>query len=155
MNGLIPWRRTTDLSSLFRHEMGDLFGRFFVPGFFGPGEEGNGSTNVWTPPVDVAETNKEIVITAELPGVDPKAMEIYVANGALVLKGEKEVAKEEKAKNYYRTERYLGTFYREVPLPAGVDADKITATCAHGVLAITIPKKPEALPKKVAVKAIV
>jgi HSP20 family protein len=146
MKGLIPWRRTTGLLEPFRHEMEELFDRFF-----GPEDGGNGAT-AWAPRVDVEETDKEILVKADLPGVDPKDVEIAVSDGALVVKGERKEAKEERRKNSHRVERFVGQFYREIPLPAGADEDRITATSAKGVITVTVPKKPGAQPKKIAVK---
>jgi HSP20 family protein len=149
MKSLIPWRRTTGLLEPFRLEMEDLFERFF-----GPAEtEGNGS-KVWAPRVDVVETDKDVVVKAELPGVDPKDVVLSVQGGVLIVRGEKKEEKEEKNKEYHRVERFFGQFYREVPLPAGTDPDKITATSAQGVIIVTIPKKPEIQPKKIAIKAL-
>jgi HSP20 family protein len=102
--------------------------------------------------VDVEETEKEIVVKADLPGVDPKDVEISVFDGSLVVKGEKKETKEEKKTNYHRVERFMGQFYREVPLPRGVDPEKIVAKSGQGVVTVTIPKKPEVLPKKVTIK---
>jgi HSP20 family protein len=150
MTGLIPWRRGSfgALEEL-RGEMDRMFERFFgtptVP-------EGDGGKPVWAPRVDVEETEKEILVKADLPGVDPKDVEVSVIEGALVLRGEKKEEREEKKKNYHRMERFIGQFYRELPLPAGVDAEKISATSAKGVITVMIPKKPEAQPKKIAVK---
>jgi HSP20 family protein len=81
-----------------------------------------------------------------------KDLVITVENNVLVLRGEKKEEKEEKKKNYHRLERFFGEFYREIPLPIGADTEKIAATSAKGVITITIPKKPEILPKKIAVK---
>ncbi len=147
MRGLIRWRRPAGLLEPFRQEMEEVFERFF-----GPEEGGNGS-KVWAPRVDVEETDREVLVKADLPGVDPKEVEITLTEGALILKGEKKEAREEKAKNYHRVERFFGRFYREVPLPAGADAAKITATSAKGVITVTIPKAPEAQPKRIAVQA--
>jgi HSP20 family protein len=150
MQSLIPFRRTGGMLQPFRLEMEDLFERFF-----GPMEsEGNGSTKVWAPRVDIAETEKEVVVKAELPGVDPKDVELSVHGSVLTVRGEKKEEKEEKKKEYHRVERFFGQFYREVPLPAGTDPDKITATSAQGVITVTIPKKPEIQPKKIAVKPL-
>jgi HSP20 family protein len=154
MKALIPFRRTTDLPNLFRHEVDDLFDRLFGFGFI-PGKEVSAMTKVWAPLVDVLEMEKEIVVKVDLPGVVPNEVEVYVQNGALVLKGLKKEEKEEKISNYFRTERFIGTFYREIPLPIGVDPEKITATTVNGVLSVIIPKTPAALPKKVPVKAMV
>jgi HSP20 family protein len=148
MRSLMPWRRTGGLLEPFRLEMEELFEKFFAP------EEGINGARAWAPRVDVEETDKEILVKADLPGVDPKDVEVTMAEGALILRGEKKEVKEEKKKSYHRIERFVGTFYRTIPLPAGADAEKITATSAKGVITVTIPKKVEALPKKVAVKAM-
>jgi HSP20 family protein len=111
---------------------------------------------VWgdTPAVDVIEKDKAYEITAELPGMDEKDIEVKLANGTLTIMGEKQEDKEEKQKNYYLSERRYGSFRRSFQIPDGVDADKIEATFQKGVLTIAMPKKPEALAgeKKVAIK---
>jgi HSP20 family protein len=150
MKALIPWRRTTDGMGTLRHEIDDLFDRFF-----GPIGETVFRTNVWAPRVDVAEAEKEIFVKVDLPGVDPKLVDITIVNGFLVIKGEKKDEKEVTGKNYHKVERFFGTFYREIPLPPGADSEKITATSVNGVVTIVVPKVLEALPKKVAVKALV
>jgi HSP20 family protein len=150
MKTLIPWRRTTGMFDPYVLHMEDLFNRFF-----GPAEnEANGLTKVWAPRVDVAESEKEVFVKAELPGVEPKEVELNVHGGVLTIRGEKKEEKEETKKEYHRVERFFGQFYREVPLPAGIDPDKITATCTQGVITVAIPKKPEILPKKIAIKAL-
>jgi len=107
------------------------------------------------PAVDVAESEKAYEITAELPGMDEKNIEVKVANGNLIIKGEKQEEKEEKKKDYYLHERHFGTFERSFDVPEGVDADKIEARFKKGVLTVTLPKKPEAQKpsKKIEVKA--
>jgi HSP20 family protein len=127
-----------------------LFRRFFGE----PVMEGNGHGpyTVWSPRVNVEETEKEILVTFDLPGVDAKELNITVENNILVLSGERKEEKEEKKRNYHRFERFFGEFYREVPLPIGADTEKIAATFTKGVVTITIPKKVEVLPKKIAVK---
>jgi HSP20 family protein len=126
---------------------------FFRPFVGGPLEEYFKEPPAkWVPFVDVEETDKEIMVKVDLPGVDPKDVQISVVNGILVVRGEKKEEKEEKEKNYHRVERFTGHFYREVPLPVGTDPDKIVATSNKGVISIAIPKKPEVLPKKIAVK---
>jgi HSP20 family protein len=122
--------------------------------FFGEGSDGgngNGLT-AWAPRVDVEEDDKQYVVRADLPGVDPKDVEITVADNALVIRGQSKQEREEKDKNYHRIERIVGQFYREIPLPREIDADKIRATTANGVLTVTIPKKAEAQPKKITVQ---
>lgn len=108
-----------------------------------------------TPAVDVAEKDKAFEITAELPGIDPKNIEVSLRNGNIVIRGEKQEEKEEKDKDYYLRERQFGSFERSFVLPDGIDRDKIEASFNKGVLTVSLPKtaaarKPE---KKISVKA--
>lgn len=107
------------------------------------------------PAVDVAETDKGYEITAELPGIDEKNVEVKLADGVLTIKGEKTEEKEEKKKDYYVSERSYGAFQRSFQVPAGVDADKIEASVNKGVLTVKLPKTAEAqqAEKKIPVKA--
>ena len=108
-----------------------------------------------SPAIDVAETDKAYEITAELPGIDQKNIEVNVANGGITIKGEKKEETEEKKKDYYVSERRYGSFERYFSLPEGVDADKIEATFKNGVLKVTLPKTAEAQKpaKRIEVKA--
>jgi HSP20 family protein len=108
-----------------------------------------------SPAVDVAETEKTYEITAELPGMDEKNIEVKVSNGNLTITGEKQEEKEEKEKDYYLKERHFGSFERSFQIPEGVDPSKIEATFKKGVLKVTLPKKVEALKtdKKIEIKA--
>lgn len=102
------------------------------------------------PAVDIAEKDKSFEITAELPGMDEKNIEIKLANGNLVIKGEKKEETEEQKKGYYLAERHYGSFERIFSLPKGVDPEQIAAHFSKGVLTISLPKKPEACkPEKV------
>jgi HSP20 family protein len=148
MTTLLPWRRTSAVANPFRFEMDDLLNRFF-----GAPTNGDEIKTTWSPCVDVEETDKELFVKADLPGVDAKDVEISVADGLLILKGEKTETKEEKKKNYHRVERFVGQFYRAVPLPAAADANNITAAMAKGVMTVTVPKKADAQVKKITVKA--
>jgi len=107
------------------------------------------------PAVDVAESDKAFELTAELPGMEEKNIEVKVVDGNLIIKGEKLEEKEEKKKDYYLHERRFGSFERSFELPEGVDVDKIEAAFKKGVLTVTLPKKPEAQKpaKKIEVKA--
>jgi len=107
------------------------------------------------PAVDVVESERAYEITAELPGMDEKKIEVKVANGQLTIKGEKQEEKEEKKKDYYMQERHYGSFERSFEVPESVDVDKIEASFKKGVLTVTLPKKAEAQKpaKKVDVKA--
>jgi HSP20 family protein len=106
------------------------------------------------PAVDVVEKEKAYEITAELPGLDEKDIEVKLVNGTLTIKGEKE-EKEEKDKDYYLSERRYGAFQRAFYVPEGVDAEKIEAAFNKGVLTVTLPKTAEAqkAEKKIEVKA--
>ena len=97
------------------------------------------------PAVDISEKDKSFEITAELPGMDQKNIEIKLSNGNLIIKGEKKEDKEEKRKGYHLSERHYGAFERMFNLPKGVDVDKIEASFSKGVLSISLPKKPEAM----------
>ena len=107
------------------------------------------------PAVDIVEGDKAYEITAELPGLDEKDIEVNVAKGAVTIKGSKKEEKEEKHKNYHLQERRFGSFERYFSVPEGVDADKIEAKFGKGVLTVTLPKRLEAqnAEKKIEVKA--
>jgi len=105
----------------------------------------------WFPTIDEVESDKEIVIRAELPGVDEKDLSVTLLGNTLRIKGEKKSEKEEKGKNFHRTENYYGTFERALPLSASVDAEKIKADYTKGVLEIRLPKKPELKAKEIPV----
>ena len=107
------------------------------------------------PTVDIVEKNDAYEVTAELPGMNEKNIEVKLANGVLTIRGEKQEEKEEKKKDYHLQERRFGSFERHFAVPEGVDTDKIEASFKKGVLSITLPKKPEAIKagKKIEVKA--
>jgi HSP20 family protein len=148
MKSLTPWfGKCGGPLEAFRQEMDEWTRRFFGA----PLIEG-AAPQAWAPSVDITETDKEVVVKADLPGVDPKDVDVSVSDGSLILRGQKKGEREEKGKNFRRLERFEGEFYRELPLPAGVDADKISATCSKGVVTITVPKKPAVQPRKVDVK---
>jgi len=107
------------------------------------------------PAVDVTEDEKAYKITAELPGLDEKDIEISLSPDGLVLKGEKQQEKEQKGKNYHLSERSYGAFQRAFRLPEGVDQTKVAASFAKGVLTITLPRSPSAQrqQKKVPIKS--
>jgi HSP20 family protein len=106
------------------------------------------------PAADMVEKQDRYEITAELPGMDEKNVEVKLANGSLVISGEKKEEKEEKKENYYMSERRYGSFQRSFRLPDGVSPDKIEATFKNGVLTVTLPKTEEAKKEsKIAIKA--
>jgi HSP20 family protein len=99
------------------------------------------------PRVDVSETDKEIRIAAELPGMDERDIRVSVSKDALTIKGEKKEEKEDKGKAYYHMERSYGSFLRTIPLPAEVDSEKINAEFRKGILTVTMPKTAKAIEK--------
>ena len=107
----------------------------------------------WVPAVDIKETDKAFIITADVPGVDPKDIEVNMENGVLTIRGERKEEKEEEKEGYKRIERVRGTFYRRFTLPDTADAEKISARSKNGVLEITIPKQEKVQPRKIEVEA--
>lgn len=107
------------------------------------------------PTVDAAETDTEYQITAELPGMTEKDVEVTMANGMLILKGSKDEAKEERKKDYFMSERRYGSFQRSFRLPEDADVENIAATLKNGVLSVNVPKsaRAQAEQRKVEVKA--
>jgi len=142
---LMRWRPTHDLISM-REEMNRLFDNFFS-GF--PERRRGLLEGEWAPSIDVAETDEEIVVTAELPGVKQEEVDISIADSVLTLKGEKKEEKEVKEKNYHRIERSYGSFQRSISLPTSVEASKAKATYKDGILRVTVPKVEEAKPKQI------
>ena len=107
------------------------------------------------PSIDVSETETEIKIDADLPGVDEKDVDVVITDNVLTIKGEKKSEKEEKKKDFHLVERSYGSFSRSLTLPFAVDADKAKATFKNGVLSISLPKPPEIKEKakKIAISA--
>ncbi|MDI3470944.1 MAG: hypothetical protein OJF62_003007 [Pseudolabrys sp.] len=116
-----------------------------------PSFRGNGGK--LTPRTDVTETDKEIEVTAELPGLEDKDVQINLADNLLTIRGEKKSDKEEKDKNYRLVERSYGAFERIIELPNGVKPSDVKATIAKGVLTVTISKPAPAQEKKIEVKS--
>ena len=125
------------------------FERFLREAFSPTSAEGEVSTRTWAPPVDIYENGDNLVLKAELPGINPDDVEIRVEDNTLYLKGERKFEKEVKEQNYHRVERSYGTFTRSFSLPNSVDADKVTANFKDGILTLTMPKKEEAKPKTI------
>jgi HSP20 family protein len=146
-----PWRS-------FRTEMDSLFDRFAtgwnLPTFGRLFDASNGSDTM-SPVVDITESDTAYEMSAELPGMTEKEIDVELSGNMLTLKGEKQTAKEQKDKNMFLSERSYGTFQRSFAVPDGVDRDNVTANFANGVLTITMPKTAKALElqKKIEVKA--
>jgi HSP20 family protein len=127
----------------------DRMNRLFEDMASGKGEEKDLMTRNWAPSVDIYETENEVVLTAEIPGVDEKDVEIKVEDNNLTLRGERKFEKETKEENYHRVERSYGSFFRSFALPSYIDQDRIEAEQENGVLKIHMPKRSELKPRKV------
>lgn len=110
-------------------------------------------TSHWRPAVDIREEKDRFVIEADLPGVDPKDIEVTMENGILTLKGERRFEKEAAADNYKRVERAYGVFYRRFSLPDTANPEKIEARGKNGVLEIVLPKEEKVQPRRINVQA--
>jgi HSP20 family protein len=106
----------------------------------------------WGPRLDITESEDDVCVRVEVPGVDPKDLNIDVTGNMLTVSGEKSQTQEDKGRNYRYSERRWGSFRRSVQLPSAVDADKVDASYKDGVLNITLPKHPEARPRRIEVK---
>lgn len=138
-----PWNSIEQL----RREMGRM-----LEGQSSTEETSNIATSDWVPAVDIKETDKEFIIHADIPGVDPDDIDVHMEDGMLTIKGERESETKENREGYKRVERHRGTFYRRFSLPDTANADKISAKSKNGVLEITIPKQEKAQPRKIQVK---
>ena len=116
-------------------------------------EESSIVTSHWVPAVDVKEEDNQFIITADIPGVDPKDIEVTAENNMLTIKGERKTESEEEKEGYKRIERSQGTFYRRFSLPDTADVDKIRADSKNGVLQLTIPKRESVKGRKIEVKS--
>ncbi|HEY9756438.1 MAG TPA: Hsp20/alpha crystallin family protein [Oculatellaceae cyanobacterium] len=128
----------------FRHEMKRLVKDFFEGSYEPVPEWAEPNISRFTPSVDVTETDKTVTVTAELPGLTEKDIDVSLSDGTLILRGEKKEDKEEEAKGHYRMERCYGAFQRAIPLPCEVDKDKVAAVCRNGVITVTLPKTEQA-----------
>jgi HSP20 family protein len=154
-SGRLPSRYTDQFQSL-RSEMDRLFDNFFggFPSLANlrqtlPAAQG------LTPALDVKETEKELVVKADLPGIDEKDIQLTIQDGVLSLRGEKKTERKDERDNYYVMERSYGSFQRSIRLPETVNDEKAEARFDKGVLTITLPKRPEMVKaqKKIEIKS--
>lgn len=141
---IIRWDPMRDMVTL-REKMN----RMFEDAFTGKGEDKELAPSTWAPAVDIFETENEIVMTAEVPGIDEKDIEIKIEDNTLTLRGERKFSTETKEENYHRLERSYGSFYRAFTVPNSIDAENIRAEHENGVLRVTMPKKQELKPRTV------
>ncbi len=144
---LTKWNPTRDFFSLRNHMTG-LFDDFFYPTRKAAGDQ---SLWNWNPAVDVYEDGDNIVVKAEIPGMDKDSITVDVKNRVLTLKGERSEEKEVNEERYFRRERTFGRFERAFTLPADVKTDAIKAAYKDGVLKVTVPKPEAQKPKQIAV----
>lgn len=116
------------------------------------GREEEWATGAWAPAVDIYEQGGDLVLKAELPGVDPKDVDVRIENNVLTLKGERKVDNEVKRDSYHRVERAYGSFTRAFTLPTSVDTTKVKADFRDGVLRVVLPKREESKPKQVQIE---
>jgi HSP20 family protein len=140
------WDPFRDLMSI-QNELNQLFGRTYA------GETREGARGAWTPLLDVYETQEKFVIKMELPGVSPDDVDISVEDSTLLVRGERRFYSDQNEENFHRVERRFGEFSRSLTLPQTADAQNIQASFDAGVLTIEVPKKEEAKPKKITIKA--
>jgi HSP20 family protein len=144
---LVRWRPRGDFVDV-RDEIDRLFDTFLPAEF----KAEHSVTAAWVPRVDIAETDNEVVVTTELPGVERKDAKLSVEDNVLTIGGEKKQEKEIKEKNYHCVERRYGTFSRSFALPTRIQADKVKATFKDGILTIKLPKIEEAKTKEIPIE---
>jgi HSP20 family protein len=132
-----PWALFGRLQQQLEHALGDA----------------DGATISWIPRVDIREEAGRFVVAADLPGVEGKDIEITADKGVLTIRGERRSEKKDKGDGYERVERASGTFLRRFTLPESADAEAIKATHVNGVLEVSIPKRPQAQPRRIDVQA--
>ena len=141
---LTKWEPFSDLVSL-RDDMDQLFETFF-------GQHLEDREGFWTPILDIEESNGNIVVKAEIPGMEKDEIKVSVRNNMLSISGERKQESETKDKTFHRIERSYGKFSRTITLPSEVDANKIKAAYKDGVLNITLPKPESMKPKQIEVE---
>jgi len=142
---IVRWEPFRDLMSL-QERMNRLFDESYRAR---GGEDDWALGGTWAPAVDIYEHENTIVIKAELPGVDPKDVDIRLDNNVLTINGERKLDNEVKKESYHRVERSYGAFTRSFTLPTTVDPNGIKAEYRDGVLRVTLPKREEAKPKQI------
>ncbi|ACV67778.1 Hsp20/alpha crystallin family protein [Desulfohalobium retbaense] len=145
---LLPSLRREQSGLAYREDpFTEMMERFFRSPFEGfPREFGD------FPSIDLSETDKDIVVKAEMPGMEPEDIDLSVEGGSLIIKGEKKRETEDHNENYHRIERSYGSFYRTIALPSQVDEANVKANFKRGVLQITLPKKENTQGKKIAIE---
>jgi HSP20 family protein len=147
---IVRWEPFRDLVSI-QDRMNRIFDEAFRGSGRAAGEEDWALGGTWAPAVDIYEHEGNLVLKAELPGIDPKDVDVRVENNVLTLYGERKFESEVKREQYHRVERAYGTFSRSFTLPNVVDTEKIKAEFKDGLLRVTLPKREEAKPKQISI----
>lgn len=142
---IVRWDPSREVDSL-QSEVNRVFDAFFGAG-------SGAATRRWVPAVDLVETEDDLVLRADLPGLDSDDISIEVKDRVLTVSGERKAEHEERSEGYYRVERAFGSFSRSLTLPEGIDADKIEAAFDKGVLEIRVPKPAERRPHRVEISS--
>ncbi len=142
MSSILRWDPFRQLTSL-QDQVNRLFDATF------PSRTDNSALTAWAPPVDIYETENELVVKADLPDINEKDLDVRIENNMLTIRGERKFAQETKEDNYLRVERAYGSFSRSFSLPNTVNSEAIKAEYKDGVLTVTLPKRPESKPKQV------
>jgi HSP20 family protein len=142
---ILRWSPFDEIMTM-RESMDRLFEDYFTR------RPRNAGPLVWQPAVEVFETEHDVTVKAELPGIDPNHVEVNVTEEGLTIKGEAKIEHEEKKRNYYRRELRYGSFQRTVVLPTEVKGDEAKATFRHGILEVKVPKAERVKPKTVKVE---
>jgi len=148
MADIMRWDPFRDLVSI-QDELNRLFGRTYG----GTELTRSSASGAWAPALDVYETPEKLVATVELPGIDPKDVEVAVEDSTLTISGSREFTQETDEQNYHRIERRYGAFNRAIRLPETADAERVEARFDKGVLTVEIPKREESKPRRIEVKA--
>lgn len=149
-----PLRREEENPFYVLHrEMNRMFDDFFR-GFDFPSPDDRGFIGGFAPSVDVRKDEKEVLVKAELPGMDEKDVEVVLADGVLTIRGEKKEEKEDKEGGYWRRELRYGSFNRDISLPEGLNMEKVDAKLKNGILTVSIPwlEAPKTKGKKITIK---
>jgi HSP20 family protein len=133
-----------------QERMNRLFETALVEPAYGADSDAVGS---WTPAADVFETDNDLFICCELPGLDEKAIEISLNEGVLTLHGERKLDRDTETERFHRIERSYGSFARRFSLPVGVQQEGISASYKNGVITVRLPKRPESRPHRISVRA--
>lgn len=136
-----------------RNFMERIFPEDWVRPWYGIDKNLYREMQAWAPRVDIAESEKEFTIKADVPGVKPEDIKVEVSGDSLIISGSSEEAKEEQGKTWHRVERRSGSFHREFELPGSADPDRIEAMAKDGMLIVKVQKRPEAQSRKIEVKA--